>query len=98
MWSDLLSSKKCVINAGNEKTWPFYTDPGKKRFWIHDEARVRFCYFYIFLLKLCTVLPNTKSVAIGALTRYVHSDLSLYAQVGVPFDNLKPIRVNIVIL
>ena len=39
---------------------PFYADAGKKQFkWIHDAADVNFCCFNMFLLKLCTMLPNT---------------------------------------
>ena len=51
MWSALLSSKKCMLTTGNEKTWPFYTDPGQKRFWIHDKAGVIFCYCNNFFVK-----------------------------------------------
>ena len=45
------SSKKCVITASNEKSWSFYTDPGKNLFWIHDEVGVIFCYFNICFVK-----------------------------------------------
>ena len=32
------------------------------------------------------------SAILGALTRYLHSDLSLYTRIGVALDNFNPIK------